>query len=61
VNAARNNSYQDEPELDYQVGVRPNDPAAERTAQRRRPEHARISRPSGFNGKHRRRNKRYSF
>jgi len=28
---------------------------------RKRPEHARTNRIHGFNGKHRRRNKRYSF
>jgi hypothetical protein len=56
VNAA--NDYYNEQELDYQVKVRK--PESVERPRSRRPEHARTSRPAGFNGIHRRRNKRYS-
>jgi len=55
VNAA--NDYYNEQELDYQVKFRKREPEEQR--RERRPEHVRTSRPTGFNGFHRRRNKRY--
>ncbi len=57
MNAA--NDYYNEQELDYQVKFRKPETEEERRRQRR-PEHVRISRPAGYNGFHRRRNKRYS-
>jgi hypothetical protein len=58
MNAAHDSlNYQDESEPDYQAGGRR--PAPMREPRHRRPQHIRTSRPSGFNGKHRRRNKRY--
>jgi hypothetical protein len=55
VNAA--NDYYNEQELDYQVRARKSEPVEQR--RQRRPEHTRSPRPAGFNGFHRRRNKRY--
>jgi hypothetical protein len=57
VNGADDNSHQDDSDLDYQSGARRIEPSRE--PRRRRPQHIRTSRPTGFNGKHRRRNKRY--
>ena len=57
MNAAHDNSYQDESDIDYQAGGRRTAPMRE--PRPRRPQHIRTSRPTGFNGKHRRRNKRY--
>jgi hypothetical protein len=57
VNAAHDSSKQDDSDLDYQAGTRRVEPSRE--PRRRRPQHIRTSRPAGFNGKHRRRNKRY--
>jgi hypothetical protein len=55
VNAA--NDYFSEQEIDYQLKFRRPEP--NRPGRPRRPEHTRASRPAGFNGMHRRRNKRY--
>lgn len=55
MNAA--NDYYNDQELDYQVKFRK--PERENERRERRPEHVRTSRPAGFNGFHRRRNKRY--
>jgi hypothetical protein len=55
VNAA--NDYFNESEFEYQVKNRRNE--TEDARRPRRPEHRRASRPTGFNGIHRRRNKRY--
>jgi hypothetical protein len=56
VNAA--NDYYNEKEIDYQIKFRKAEPDEEKQRQRR-PEHSRAARPSGFNGFHRRRNKRH--
>jgi hypothetical protein len=56
VNAA--NDFSSEQELDYQIRFRRHE-ASKPTTRPRRPEHTRASRPTGFNGMHRRRNKRY--
>jgi hypothetical protein len=56
VNAA--NDYYNEQEIDYQVKHRKPEP--EEPRRERRPEHTRAARPSGFNGFHRRRNKRHN-
>jgi hypothetical protein len=58
MNAAQENLYPDDSDPDYQTGNR-RETAREPRA--RRPQHIRTSRPAGFNGKHRRRNKRYLF
>ncbi len=50
--------YFNEPELEYQLKPRRLETTSDSRRQRR-PEHARKSRPVGFNGIHRRRNKRY--
>jgi hypothetical protein len=55
VNAA--NDYVAEQDLDYQIKFRRPEP--NKPGRPRRPEHTRLSRPTGFNGMHRRRNKRY--
>jgi len=57
VNTAHDNHDSDDAELDYQAGNRRSE--ASREPRVRRPQHVRTSRPTGFNGKHRRRNKRY--
>lgn len=54
MNAANDYSEQ---ELDYQLKFRRAEPNSPRRP--RRPEHVRPGRPTGFNGMHRRRNKRY--
>jgi hypothetical protein len=58
MNAAQENLYQDDSDPEYQAGSRRD---AAREPRVRRPQHIRTSRPAGFNGKHRRRNKRYLF
>jgi hypothetical protein len=55
VNAA--NDHFSEQEFDYQIKFRR--PEISKPSRPRRPEHSRSSRPMGFNGMHRRRNKRY--
>ena len=55
MNAA--NDYFSEQEIDYQQKFRRPEP--NKPGRSRRPEHTRASRPAGFNGMHRRRNKRY--
>ncbi len=57
MNAAPDSSSQDDADLESQSSGRRIEPLRE--PRRRRPQHIRTSRPSGFNGKHRRRNKRY--
>ncbi len=49
----------DEPEVEDATGRRRPEPNAARRL--RRPQHIRNGRPNGFNGKHRRRNKRYGI
>lgn len=55
MNAA--NDYLGDKEIDYQLKFRRSETDAQRRP--RRPEHSRPGRPTGFNGMHRRRNKRY--
>jgi hypothetical protein len=55
VNAT--NDYLGDQEIDYQLKFRRQEPNTPRRP--RRPEHGRPGRPTGFNGMHRRRNKRY--
>ncbi len=50
--------YESEQELDYEVESRR---LRKPVSERRRTEHVRRSRPTGFNGIHRRRNKRWTW
>ncbi len=57
-------SYNQESEIEYEVGIAPRRTAKEKvsTAKSRRPNYSRTSRPSVMhNGIHRRRNKRFSW
>ncbi len=59
MNPIQENSTPDDSEFDGSLSRRRSEPNAD--ARLRRPEHIRTSRPNGFNGKHRRRNKRYTM